>query len=163
MEYFRNNTFKIGTLVSQIRKSNKILSCIEKFWCSFHRRVTRYGLTWGTISHFTFQMWLDRFPWIWEIFWTSRNSIKINCNYFCSSWILKAVHFHRVEIVETLDFTGKGPNGTLTGIGGQLLNHEIDLGTPLSVFLPFRLERLTFLHPLKSSRCVETCYLITKQ
>jgi hypothetical protein len=60
--------------------------------------------------------------------------------------------YSSVEIIPAFDYMAEGPNGTLTYIGAQLMNGEADLGTAPSVFLPYRMKHLTFLHPMDASR-----------
>lgn len=42
----------------------------------------------------------------------------------------------------------KEENGTLGGIGGQLINGSADITIPLSYLLPFRVKYVVALHPL---------------
>ena len=49
-----------------------------------------------------------------------------------------------IEIVFGTGWTEQLPNGTLTGMGGQLLRDEADVVLSFSEFRPYRAEKLAF-------------------
>jgi hypothetical protein len=70
--------------------------------------------------------------------------IRLFCN-FCD------IAF-RVRALEGESYVSELPNGSLGGIGGQLMDGKADLAIPLSYILPYRQAALTALHPIAVDR-----------
>jgi len=54
--------------------------------------------------------------------------------------------------VEGPGYVALSPNGSLIGIGKDIVEDRADVGVPSNEMVPYRLKYLTFLHPTSDQR-----------